>query len=121
MTHAPGLSFGTTLPPGYGPAVFYGGELLTIAISPYALVGYLALSYLVYVTVVDAAGAAASGLLGLLTCVSCSWPILASIATGVLGGGAGAFAATVYGQSGGISTAAFVATVALLYWRPFGR
>ena len=106
-----------SVPPGYGPTVFYTSPELQLVLSPYLLVGYLTLAYLVYVTVVDAANAAASGVLGIFACISCSWPILASIAGGA--GASSALAATVYTQAYELSTIAFVATVALLYWRPF--
>jgi len=109
----------TTIPPGWGPAVTYAGDLATLTLVPYRVVGYLALAYLVYATVLDAARSAVTGVLGLLSCVSCSWPVLASLATGVAGGGSG-LAAAVSTGSYGLSTLVFVATVALLYWRPFG-
>ncbi|WP_135820034.1 DUF7546 family protein [Halostella litorea] len=106
--------------PGWGPALQYGGELVTVSLQPYKLVGYLALAYLVYATVLDAAGAAVSGVLGLLSCVSCTWPVLTSLATGLLGGSS-ALALAVQNWSHELSTVVFVLTVALLYWRPFGR
>jgi hypothetical protein len=106
-----------SIPPGYSPALLYQGEFLRAAVIPYKLVGYLALAYLVYATAIDAAGAALSGVLGLLSCVSCTWPILATIASG-LAGGSTALVGTVYSQSYGLSTIVFVVTVALLYWRP---
>jgi cytochrome c biogenesis protein CcdA len=61
-----------------------------------------------------------TGILGLLSCVSCSWPILATLVTGVAGSGT-AIAGAAYAQSYGLSTVVFVVTVGLLYWRPFGR
>lgn len=106
-----------SLPPGWSPALLYQGEFLRAAIVPYKLVGYLALTYLVYATAIDAAGAALSGVLGLLSCVSCTWPILATLVSGVAGGST-ALVGTVYSQSYGLSTLVFVVTVALLYWRP---
>jgi hypothetical protein len=106
--------------PGWGPALQYGGELVTVSLQPYKLVGYLALAYLVDATVLDAAGAAVSGALGLLSCVSCTWPVLTSLATGLLGG-TSALALAVQHWSHELSTVVFVLTVALLYWRPFGR
>lgn len=112
-----GLDLALSVPPGYGPALFYVGPEVQLALSPYLLVGYLTLAYLVYVTVLNAANAAASGILGIFACISCSWPILASIAGGA--GASGALAATVYAQAYELSTVAFLATVALLYWRPF--
>ena len=108
------------LPPGWSPAVIFNGGGLGLTLIPYKLLGYLTLAYLVYATILDAAGSAVTGVLGLLSCVSCSWPVLASIATGVVGSGSG-IAAAVSDGSYGISTVVFVVTVALLWWRPFGR
>ena len=106
------------IPPGWSPAVLYTGYGVSLTLVPFKVAGYLALAYLVYATVLDAAGSAVSGLLGLLSCVSCSWPVLASLLTGVAGGTA--FASAVYWWSYDLSTAVFLVTVALLYWRPFG-
>lgn len=107
------------LPPGWGPALLYHGDLLRVFLTPARVVGYGALAYLVYATAVDVSGATVSGLLGLLSCVSCSWPILASVAATVFGGGS-AVAAATGSLSYDLSTAVFLLTVALLYWRPFG-
>jgi hypothetical protein len=107
------------LAPGWGPAPVITTPVAVVVLMPARVVGYLALSYLVYATVIDAAGSAVSGVLGLLSCVSCSWPVVASLATGVLGGGS-AVAALALGFSYDISTAVFLLTVGLLYWRPFG-
>ncbi len=112
-----GLEYTIVMPPGYGPALFYTTSVVKLALSPYLLVGYITLAYLVYVTVLDASNAAASGILGIFACISCSWPILASIVGGA--GATGALATTVYAQAYELSTIAFVVTVALLYWRPF--
>ncbi len=108
-----------TVPPGWAPVVTYAGSALTLTLVPYRVVGYLALAFLVYATVLDAARSAVTGLLGVLSCVSCSWPVLASLATGVAGSGSGLAAAVTTG-SYGLSTLVFLATVVLLYWRPFG-
>jgi len=105
------------LPPGWGPAVVYAGSNVVIALMPAFLVGYIALAYLVYVTLLDAAGSAIAGVIGLFSCVSCTWPILAAIGSAVIGG-AGLLSATALDASYGFSTAVFVVTVALLYWRP---
>ncbi|PSP83001.1 hypothetical protein BRC83_08170 [Halobacteriales archaeon QS_1_68_17] len=107
-------------PPGWSPGLVYFGQYVHLTLLPFKLVGYLALSYLVYATVLDAAGSAVTGALGLLSCVSCTWPVLASLVTGVFGSGT-AIAGAVYAQSYGLSTVVFVVTVGLLYWRPFGR
>jgi hypothetical protein len=107
------------LAPGWGPAPVFSTPYAAVILMPARVVGYAALAYLVYATVIDAAGSAVSGLVGLLSCVSCSWPILASVLTGVLGGGSAVVAAT-FDLSYDISTVVFLVTVALLYWRPFG-
>lgn len=105
------------LPPGWGPAVTFKTEFVRLILMPAKVIGYLALTYLVFVTVVDVSGSAVSGLLGLFSCVSCSWPILASVGTAALGGGSFVAAATsTYAYD--VSTAVFLVTVALLAWRP---
>jgi hypothetical protein len=121
QAHGPATGFGVvvgTVPPGWAPTVTYSGTAVSLTLIPYKLVGYAALAYLVYATVVDAAGAAVSGLLGLLSCVSCSWPVLAGLVAGTAGSTSGVAAAATTG-SYGLSTLAFVLTVAVLYWRPF--
>ena len=105
------------LPFGFGPAMLYSGALVTINLLPIYLVGYTALAYLVYVTVIDAVGSAAAGVIGLFSCVSCSWPIVASLASGLIGGGS-LLTASALQASYGLSTAVFVLTAALLYFRP---
>lgn len=105
------------LPPGWGPAVLYSGASVNLALLPYKVVGYATLAYLVYATVLDAAGSAVSGVIGLLSCVSCTWPVLATVITGFTGSGAAvASAATEWSYA--LGTVVFVATVALLLWRP---
>jgi hypothetical protein len=107
------------LPPGTGPALVYGGEAIRLALFPYKVIGYVALAVLVYATVLDVARSAISGVLGLFSCVSCTWPVLASVVSGVAGGSSAVASAALSG-SYGISTLIFVVTVGLLYWRPFG-
>jgi hypothetical protein len=108
------------LPPGWGPALVYQGPWVMVILMPYKLVGYLALAYLVYATVIDAAGTAVSGSLGLLSCVSCTWPVVGSLVTSLFGSGSAVVvAATTWPYD--VSTAAFLATVALLTWRPLTR
>ncbi|NHN58263.1 MULTISPECIES: hypothetical protein [Halorussus] len=105
------------LPPGWGPALLYTGSAVKLSVMPYKLVGYLTLAYLVYDTVLEAAGSAVSGLLGLVSCVSCTWPVAATLAAGVVGSGT-AVAAAASEWSYTLGTVAFVVTVALLRWRP---
>ena len=108
------------LPPGSGPALVYGGESVQFALFPYKIIGYVALAYLVYATLLDVARSAIGGVLGLLSCVSCTWPVLASLASGIAGGSS-AVASAALTESYGLSTVVFVLTVGLLYWRPFGE
>jgi hypothetical protein len=108
------------LPPGWGPALVYQGSWVTAILMPYKVVGYLALAYLVYATVIDAAGTVVSGSLGLLSCVSCTWPVVGSLVTTLFGSGSAVVvAATTWPYD--VSTAAFLATLALLTWRPLAR
>ena len=106
-----------TLPPGYSPVLLYQDSLLRLVIEPYKLVGYLTLAYLVYTTVLDTAGSTVSGVVGLFSCVSCSWPILATAATSLFGSSS-AVASFALDQTYGLSTLAFFSAIALLYWRP---
>lgn len=105
------------LPFGFGPAILYSGELIAINLLPIYVIGYTALAYLVYVTVLDTAGSAAAGVIGLFSCVSCSWPIIASLASGIVGGGS-LLTASALQISYSLSTGVFVLTAALLYFRP---
>ncbi|MFC7236021.1 DUF7546 family protein [Halosegnis marinus] len=104
------------VPPGFGPAVLYSGEAVVVNLIPYQTVGYLALAWLVYATVVDVSGSAAAGVVGLFSCVSCAFPVITAVVSTVTGGAT--FAATIGQGSYVLSTAVFVLTVALLRWRP---
>ncbi|WP_128477891.1 DUF7546 family protein [Halorussus pelagicus] len=115
-THPSGFRI-AWLPPGWGPALLYSGELVQATLMPYKLVGYLTLAYLVYDTVLETAGSAVSGLIGLVSCVSCTWPVVATLAAGVAGSGT-AVAAAASEWSYTLGTAAFALTVVLLRWRP---
>jgi len=114
-TADPTLSFGP--PPGFSPALLYDGSLLKLTVLPYKFVGYLALAYLVYATIIDAAGSAISGVLGLLSCVSCSWPVAASLLSSVLGSGT-AVGSAALGYSYDLGVVVFLLTIGLLSWRP---
>ena len=104
-------------PPGWDPMLLASTPSIRLSLVFYKLVGYVALAYLVYATVIDAAGSAIGGIVGLFSCVSCSWPIIGSVLTGVFGGGS-AIAAAANSWTYFLSTVIFVLTVALLYWRP---
>ncbi|QLG28236.1 hypothetical protein HUG10_12040 [Halorarum halophilum] len=113
-SHIHGLQIGMAAP-GWGPRVAYVTHAFHVYFVPYRVIGFLALAYLVYATVVDATGAALSGALGLASCVGCTFPIFASLAAGVVGP---SVAATVTDLSVDLSTAVFLAAVALLVVRP---
>ncbi|WP_276261270.1 DUF7546 family protein [Haloglomus litoreum] len=106
-----------SIPPGWGPAVIYGGTVVQFALLPFKLVGYATLAYLVYATVIDAASSVVGGVLGLFSCVSCTLPVIAGVVSGFVGS-TSAVAAAAYNQSYLLSTVVFVVTVILLVWRP---
>lgn len=110
----------TTLPPGWAPTVLYAGDLVNLSLIPFKVIGYIALAYLVYVTVLETAGSAFAGIVGLFSCVSCTWPILGMVVTGVFGS-TSALAVAATNQPYGLSTLVFLSAVGLLYWRPFVR
>ncbi|MEM4781907.1 MAG: hypothetical protein QXG03_10155 [Halalkalicoccus sp.] len=107
------------LVPGIGPVVAYNGEFVRFTLVPFLVVGYVALTYLVYATLLDAAGSAVGGVFGLFSCLSCVWPLIAPIFVGAFGSAGAAAAASL--QSYVAGTVIFVGTVSLLYWRPFKR
>jgi hypothetical protein len=109
-----GLRLVTQAPPGFSPTVVFSGATLSVVLIPWKVAGYLALSYLVFVTVIDASGGALGGIVGLFSCVSCVLPIIASILGGFVGIGA-TLSQAALAQSYGLSTAVFVTSVALLY------
>ncbi|WP_435097735.1 DUF7546 family protein [Halarchaeum sp. P4] len=120
LYHLSGAGLGFSLhwlPPGWGPAPVYSADGLTVVLMPFKLGGYAALAYLVSVTVRDASASALSGVLGLVSCVSCTWPILATVATGLFGS-ASALTSVAMTEAYGISTVVFVVSVLALVWRP---
>ena len=109
-----GLRVVLAAPPGFAPSVVYSGATLAVVVTPWKVAGYLALSYLVYVTVVDASGGLAGGVVGLFSCVSCVLPIVASVVGGAIGAG-GTLYQIALAQSYGLSTLVFLTSVGLLY------
>lgn len=109
-----GLRTVLAAPPGFAPALIYSGGTLSVVVLPWKVAGYVALAYLVYVTVVDASGGLAGGFLGLFSCVSCVLPILASVVGGLVGAGSTLYQAASM-QSYGLSTVVFVVSIGLLY------
>jgi hypothetical protein len=118
--HATGVDVAvfTAAPPGWAPTVILESPTTTVTLVPYKIVGYLGLTYLTYVAVVDATATALSGAVGLLSCASCSWPVFASLLAAVAG--SEAVASTLYAHTLDLSTIAFVLAVALLVYRPGG-
>lgn len=128
---APGAAFGSNTPalgfdfvmygpqpPGWTPHILYNGELIHVSLMPPYVVGFAALTYLVYSTLLDAASLATVGLVGLFSCISCTMPLVAAVVTGAVGASSGALLTAVapVAYEGGMVL--FVVTVALLYWRP---
>jgi len=106
--------------PGWTPIVHVDTALFQIDVIFYQFVGYLALGYLIYASILRTAGSAVVGVLGLLSCVSCNWPLFAAMITTVFGSST-AVAGAVLNNSYIVSTFVFVLTVALLHYRPGWR
>lgn len=107
-----------SMPPGWGPAVFYDGGVVRLSVLPFKLTGYLSLSYLVLVSLLELDVTLLSRVFGLATCVSCTWPVVGALITAALGGGSPAAAAAM-NYPYGLSTVVFVTAVGLLVRRPF--
>jgi len=97
--------------PGWGPAVVYGTPRFRLSIIPFKVVGYVAMTYLVYARLLDATRMVLSGALGLVSCVGCTFSILLPLI-----GATSLFGSTLTGLSWDLSTIVFLLTVALLYW-----
>ncbi|WP_255149867.1 DUF7546 family protein [Halorarius halobius] len=108
------------LPPGWGPALVGSTAGVTVTLFPFKLVGYAALSYLLYGLVLDAARAALGGALGVVSCVGCAAPGIGGVVAAVAGGSAGAGVARVATSLAyDLSTVVFLVTLLVLYVRPF--
>ncbi len=110
----------STVPPGWGPALMYSGSYLNLVLIPFELIGYIALTYLVYVTILDVSGSVVTGLVGLFSCVSCTWPILGTVIASVFGSSSVVITFAT-NQPYGFSTIVFLTAIGLLYWRPFTK
>ena len=84
--------------PGWGPLVAFGSPWLRLFLVPFEVVGYAALSYLVYANVLDLTRGVLPGVLGLATCGGCTVPVLAPV-VGLLGGPAAGLTSTAYAWS----------------------
>lgn len=112
-THPSGLQFSLSAP-GWGPRIAYvvGGSHLYFV--PYRVIGYVALSYLLYVRLASFSLASGAGVVGLASCLGCAFPLVTSLFAGA---GAATLSA-VTGYSLDLSTAAFLVAVAAL-WMPW--
>jgi len=97
--------------PGWGPMVLYAGSTFRVALVPFEVVGYLALTYAVYRAVTVTSRSVFAGTLALFSCVSCALPLLAAVA-----GLFGASVATLHPGSAtyDVATSVFVLTAVLL-------
>jgi len=98
--------------PGWGPMVAYQNHWIRVYLIPFQVVGYAALAYLLYVTLLDATRAAVSGLLGLVTCVGCAWTLVAPLFGATAG--ASVVGSTLYDWTYDLTTLVFLVTVVLL-------
>ncbi|AGN02961.1 hypothetical protein L593_15135 [Salinarchaeum sp. Harcht-Bsk1] len=105
-------------PPGWTPYLLFNSEFLHVSLIPPYVIGFAALTYLVYATVLDAASLAGVGIVGLFSCISCTMPLVAAVVTGAIGASSGALLSAVapIAYEGGMVL--YVVTVALLYYRP---
>ena len=104
----------SSIPPGWAPAFFYTGVLVSVYIFLFQLVGYLSLSYLVYRSILRFNKSALSGLIGIFSCVSCTWPLIGTYLGGISGISFSLIMSTH--QSYGISTLVFISTALLLFF-----
>ena len=108
------------LPPGWNPMVAYFGTVVSVTLIPYKLIGYAALSYLIYVMVLDRSGLSWGTVTGLFSCVSCVLGVLVPVVSSLFGGTA-AVVGQLVPQSYGAATLVYLLSLGLLYWRPFSR
>ncbi|WP_336326713.1 DUF7546 family protein [Halovenus sp. HT40] len=109
-----GVEVGRSL--GWGPILYYSGEWIGARIIPYQIIGYLALSYLVYVTVLDATRSASAGTLGLILCPGCAAAALVPAFGGIAGVSAALSFFLQYSYE--LATIMFVVAMGWLYYQP---
>ncbi|WP_416839820.1 hypothetical protein [Haloferax sp. DFSO52] len=113
--HPTGFQFSLAAP-GWGPRLGYASDAFSVVFIPYRVIGFLALSYLIYAALVETARTALSGTLGVISCVGCTFSLAAGFSAG-LAGGTG-FLSALRVLSVDFSTVVFVAAVVLLVYRP---
>jgi hypothetical protein len=109
-----GIEVGRSL--GWGPVIYYSGEWVGARIIPYQLIGYGALSYLVYATILDATRSASAGTLGLILCPGCAAAALVPLFGGIAGLSAALSFFIQYSYE--IATLMFVAAMGWLHYQP---
>jgi hypothetical protein len=113
VAQSPGTAFTVSgASPGWGPILAYSGEFIYLRLVPFQVIGYAALSYLVFVALTDTATSLVGAAVGLVSCVGCTWPLVAG-ALSVLG--SAGVTAFVQSYSYGLSTVVFVTAVSVLY------
>lgn len=95
--------------PGWGPAVFYSGSVVTVLVVPFLVVGYVTLGLLGAGALRVTLQSVPAGAVGLLACVSCTAPLLAGLAGSL---GAGSLASAVSTAQYPLATAAFLLSAA---------
>lgn len=110
---SPGTAFGVSgASPGWGPVIAYSGESVYLRLIPFQVIGYAALSYLVFVALTDTASSILGAAVGLVSCVGCTWTLVAGALSVVGSAGVTAF---VQSYSYELSTIVFVTAVVVLY------
>lgn len=105
-------------PPGWTPHLLYNGSYLHVSLLPPYVIGFAALTYLVYARLLEAAGLASIGLVGVVSCISCTLPLIVAVVTGAIGASSGAILSAVAPVAYEAGMVLFVATVGALYWQP---
>ena len=97
--------------PGWSPTLVYSGTLVSVTVVPFLLVGYATLGLLAASALQATLGVTAAGVVGLFACVSCTAPLLASLAGSL---GAGSLAASFSTAQYPLATAAFLLSAGTL-------
>lgn len=100
----------------WGPILIYSGRWLAATIIPYQIIGYLALTYLIYAAILDLSRSATAGIIGLAPCPGCAAPVLTSLLAGAAGTSSAFVVLIEYTYE--IATVLFVGGVGLLNWQP---
>lgn len=97
---------------GWGPTLLYSGEWVSLVLIPYQVIGYLALAYLLYVSILDITNSAAGGIIGLIPCPGCAAPLFTSLAAGIAGTSSAFMLLVTYQYE--LATVLFIIAIAIL-------